>query len=143
MLCQNCGTQNRVGAKFCAGCGTLLAASVPAVVPQYMPPVDMPMANAPMANAYSFAKPNALTFAERKEILDREVDKYLRQGWQLMSRTDTSAQLLYETKASCLVALVLALLLIVPALLYLMFYKGSRKLFLEVDEQGAVKATPS
>ncbi|GIL15494.1 MAG: hypothetical protein BroJett039_06670 [Chloroflexota bacterium] len=86
---------------------------------------------------------NVLSSDERKHILDQEINNHQRQGWRLLNRTDTTAQLAFETKASCLIAIILALFLIVPAVLYLMFYKGTKKLFLEVDEQGHIKATPS
>ncbi|OQY79800.1 MAG: hypothetical protein B6D41_22120 [Chloroflexi bacterium UTCFX4] len=151
MICPNCGAQNRPTAKFCSQCRTALTAAAsspsasafPAVTPSALPsayPID---SHAISPTTFGGSGLNVLSSEERKHILDQEISKYQRQGWRLLNRTDTTAQLAFETKASCLVAIILALLLIVPAVLYLMFYKGTKNLFLEVDEQGQIKATPS
>jgi len=82
-----------------------------------------------------------LSLEERKNILDREISKYTKQGWRVVSRTDTSAQLVRDKGASCLVALILALFLLVPAVLYLLLYKGTEGLYIEVDEDGNIRVT--
>jgi hypothetical protein len=53
-----------------------------------------------------------------------------------------AAQLTRQTPASCGLALLLAIFLIVPAILYLMLYHGTESLYIEVDEAGNIKATP-
>lgn len=79
----------------------------------------------------------------RKVRLEQEINKYVRQGWRVISRTDTTAQLQRDKQASCLLALILAIFLIVPAVLYLLLYRGTENLYLQVDEQGRIQATPS
>jgi len=83
----------------------------------------------------------ALGAAERKKILDAEISKYVKLGWRVNSQTDTTAQLVRDKKASCGVAFILALFLIVPAVLYLLLYRGTENLYLEVDDQGKVSRT--
>lgn len=83
----------------------------------------------------------ALSVEARKAILEREIAKYVRAGWQVQARTDTTAQLVRDKKASCGLTLLLALFLIVPAILYWLLYRGSESLYLEVDARGRVRAT--
>ena len=78
------------------------------------------------------------TTEERKAILAKEIVKYVDQGWRVTSQTDTSVQLTRDKRASCLVAILLALLFILPAVLYLLLYRGTENLFLEVSESGQV-----
>lgn len=85
----------------------------------------------------------ALPIEERKNILESEISKYVKQGWRVTTRTDTSAQLTRDKKASCGLALILALFLVVPAILYLLLYRGTENLYLIVDEQGKVDITAS
>jgi len=82
-----------------------------------------------------------ISIEERKEILEKEVGKYARQGWRIVSRTDTSVQLTRDKTASCLLALILAIFFVLPAILYLLLYRGSENLYLEVDERGKITAT--
>lgn len=147
MICPNCGSQNRPTAKFCSQCRTSLATPLPPAFPA-VPPSALPDAypmDSHIISPTSFASniPNSMTLEERKHILDQEITKYQREGWRVLNQTDTTAQLLYETKPSCLLAIILAIFFIVPAILYLMFYKGTKKLFLEVNDQGKVTATPT
>lgn len=78
------------------------------------------------------------TVEERKAILAKEIVKYVDQGWRVISQTETTAQLSKDKRASCLVAILLALLFILPAVLYLLLYRGTENLFLEVNEDGQV-----
>jgi len=82
-----------------------------------------------------------LSLEERREILDREIAKYVKEGWRVVSRTDTTAQLLRDKSASCMLAFILALFLIVPAILYYLLYRGTEGLYIEVDEAGEVHIT--
>jgi hypothetical protein len=81
---------------------------------------------------------NILPIEERKMILDQEVNKFVRQGWHMVSRTDTAVQLSRDKRASCLLAMLLLIFFILPALLYLLLYRGTENLYLEVDEYGRV-----
>jgi len=87
--------------------------------------------------------PEALPMEEREKILEAEISKYVKLGWRVANRANTSAQLVRDKKASCIVALVLALFLIVPAVLYLLLYRGTESLYIEVDEKGVVRTTTS
>ena len=78
------------------------------------------------------------TIEERKAILARVIINYVDQGWRVISQTDTTAQLSKDKRASCLVAILLAILFILPAVLYLLLYRGTESLFLEVSESGQV-----
>jgi TRAP-type mannitol/chloroaromatic compound transport system permease small subunit len=78
------------------------------------------------------------TIEERKAILAREIVKYVDAGWRVTSQTDTTAQLTRDKRASCLVAILLAILFILPAVLYLLLYRGTENLFLEVNETGQI-----
>jgi hypothetical protein len=115
--CPQCGSEVRPGAKFCNHCGAPLAAG-------------------------GVAARSGLSIQERKRILDQEVSKHVSNGWRVISQTDTTAQLTRQTPASCGLALLLAIFLIVPAILYLMLYHGTESLYIEVDEAGNIKATP-
>lgn len=86
---------------------------------------------------------DVLSLEERKARLDQEISGYAKMGWRVVSRTDTTAQLTKDKTASCVVAIILALFLIVPAILYLLLYKGTESLYLEVDEEGKVTKTRS
>ena len=100
--------------------------------------------------AGKFASPEALqpkygditiSIEERKEILEKEIGKYVRYGWRVISRTEISAQMTQDKKPSCLLALILAIFFVLPAILYLLLYRGSENLYLEVDERGKITAT--
>ena len=100
--------------------------------------------------AGKFAPPGALqpkygditiSIEERKEILEKEIGKYVRYGWRVISRTEISAQMTQDKKPSCLLALILAIFFVLPAILYLLLYRGSENLYLEVDERGKITAT--
>ena len=82
-----------------------------------------------------------ISIEERKEILEKEIGKYARQGWRIISKTEISAQMTRDKKASCLLAFILALFFVLPAILYLLLYRGSENLYLEVDERGKIVAT--
>ena len=82
-----------------------------------------------------------LTTEERKAILDREVSQQVRAGWRIVSRTDTTAQLVYQQSASACLGIILLLICIVPGILYFMFASKIRNLYIEVDEEGQIKRT--
>ena len=84
---------------------------------------------------------NVLPIEERRKILDQEVNKYITQGWHMVSRTDTAVQLSRDKRASCLLAMLLAIFFILPALLYLLLYRGTENLYIEVDDYGRITAT--
>ncbi|WP_165845101.1 folate family ECF transporter S component [Candidatus Cryosericum terrychapinii] len=75
---------------------------------------------------------------ERNSVLEREIVKHVDQGWRVVSQMQTSVQLTRDKRVNWLIALLLALVLIVPAVLYLLLYKGTENLYLEVREDGQV-----
>jgi len=84
---------------------------------------------------------NVLSIDERKKILDKTINEYVQRGWHIISRTDTAIQLSRDKRASCLLAILLAIFFILPALLYLLLYRGTENLYIEVDDYGRVAAT--
>jgi hypothetical protein len=80
---------------------------------------------------------------QRTEILDREIQGYAKQGYQVVSRTDTTAQLVKPKKFSFLLFVVLLILMVLPAILYILWYatRGNQSVYLSVDEYGKVKRT--
>lgn len=82
-----------------------------------------------------------LTKDERTAILDREVQKYVKSGYRVNSRTDTTAQLVQPKKFSFLLFIVLLILMVLPAVLYVVWYmvKKEGAIYLTVDENGKIK----
>jgi len=81
-----------------------------------------------------------LSVKERTAILDQQIQQYQKQGYRLVSRTSTTAQLAKEHEFSCCLALILVLL-VIGIILYLLYYLTAKKehyVFLEVDEYGKV-----
>ncbi|HET6447303.1 MAG TPA: hypothetical protein VFI27_22300 [candidate division Zixibacteria bacterium] len=86
-----------------------------------------------------------LSIAERSRILDAEVKRYQKDGYSLVARTETTAQLSKEHEFSCCLAVILTFL-IIGIILYLLYYLTAKKeslLFLEVNEYGQIKRTHS
>ncbi len=84
---------------------------------------------------------DTLTVEARRIILDAEVAKQVTLGWRVTSRTDTTAQLVKDKGPDGCITIFLLLFFIVPGILYMILYKGSENLYLEVDEQGNIKRT--
>lgn len=87
----------------------------------------------------------ALSLAERSAILDEEVQHYQRQGYTLVSRTETTAQLSTKHEFSCCLAVFLTFTFF-GIIIYLLYYLTKTKeylVFLEVDEWGRIHTTNS
>jgi hypothetical protein len=78
---------------------------------------------------------------ERREILQREINKHLKQGYRVVSQTDTTAQLVKPKQFSCLWATLWLLVLLIGLLIYIFYYMSQRdgQLYIEVDEYGRIK----
>ena len=77
---------------------------------------------------------------QRRAVLQREIARYVGDGFHVVSQTDTTAQLVKPKSFSCLLA-VLGLLLFVLGLVIYLIYFASRKdktVYLEVDANGKV-----
>jgi excisionase family DNA binding protein len=79
------------------------------------------------------------TIEERKSILEVEIIKQQKKGWQIASRTDTTCQLTKEKKPETVVVVILILLFVIPGILYLIFMKGTMTVYVEINEEGEVK----
>jgi len=85
-------------------------------------------------------QPQGKTLEERRRILQNEVQKYIRQGFRVISQTETTAQLVRPKRFSFLWAFLWLLLLGVGLIVYLLWYWSRRDetVYLQVDEQGRV-----
>jgi hypothetical protein len=78
------------------------------------------------------------TIEERKAILDAEIIKQQKKGWQITSRTDTTCQLTKEKKPDGCTTAILILLFVIPGILYLIFMKGTTTVYIEISEDGSI-----
>jgi hypothetical protein len=118
VTCPACGLVNYGGRKTCKQCKT---------------PLDEAVVSAEAT----------LSLEERRVILEREVSKHTSQGWRVVSRTETSAQLERQTQANGCLGLLLLACFIVPGILYFLLYKGTEGLYIDVQADGRVRATRS
>lgn len=81
-----------------------------------------------------------LPLESRRAALQARINGYLSQGYRVVSQTDTTAQLVRPKKFSCLIAAILFLLMILPFVLYLLYYMSKRDdiVYLSVDDFGNV-----
>lgn len=81
-----------------------------------------------------------LSLEKRRDILQKEINGYVRRGFRVMSQTDTSAQLVKPKKFSFLWAMLWFLLLGIGLLIYLIYYwsQKDQTVYLSVDERGRV-----
>ena len=73
--------------------------------------------------------------------LQAAIAAYVKRGYRVASQTDTSAQLVRPKHFSFPIFLVLLILLVAPAVLYVLFYVGKRDatVFITVGADGEVK----
>jgi len=89
------------------------------------------------------APPLTLTLEARTAILDREVARYVKRGFRLVTRTPTTAQLLKPKHFSFLWATLWFCCLGIGLLFYLFYYWSRRDqtIYLEVDPTGRIRKT--
>ena len=82
-----------------------------------------------------------LSIEERRTILDREIKRYVKRDFRVVSRTDTTAQLVKPKKFNFLWAILWFLLFGVGLIVYLLYYAGKKDqtVYLEVNERGRIK----
>lgn len=87
--------------------------------------------------------PTGLSIELRKNILANEIQKYIKDGFRVQSQTDTTAQLVKPKRLSCLLAVILLLLMVLPFLIYIIWFAAQKdeQVYIEVDENGKVKTT--
>ena len=83
------------------------------------------------------------SIGERKAILSSEITKYLKQGFRVVSQTDTSAQLVKPKSFGCLIAFICFLLAFLPFFLYILYYwaKKDETIYLQINEFGELSRT--
>ena len=71
------------------------------------------------------------------------IQSYVKQGYIVMSQTDTSAQLVKRKKFSFLIAIIALCLAVFPFILYVLWYMAAKDetLYLVVEANGKVKKT--
>jgi hypothetical protein len=81
--------------------------------------------------------------AERSRLLDEAIGGYLRRGFLVQLRTQTTAQLVQPKKFSFIWALLWFLLFGIGIIVYLIYYaaKSDEGIYLQVDEYGNVTVT--
>jgi uncharacterized membrane protein len=84
-----------------------------------------------------------ITIEQRRKALDDAVRHWVKRGYVVQSRSDTTAQIVKHKKFSFLWALLWFLLLGVGLLIYLIYYwaKRDKTVYVEVDAKGKVHET--
>ena len=82
-----------------------------------------------------------LALQERRKILQDQIAKYSRKGYQIVSQTDTTAQMRKPKIFSFLWAFLWFLLFGVGILVYIFYYMAKKDtiVFIEVSEEGRVR----
>ena len=109
MRCGNCGAENPEESRFCSACGRPLGASA-----------QPPRAEDEIEREVSGLRAES-TPAGRRRVLskfDQQLEQLTGQGWQILSQTDTSAQLKGPKQWSRIGLLVFVLLPLVGGLVY-------------------------
>lgn len=77
---------------------------------------------------------------QRRAILDREIQSYVRKGYRVLSQTDTSAQLVKPKKFSLILAVLLLILMVLPFVIYLLMYVAAKDktVYISIDSDGKV-----
>ena len=105
-------------------------------------PQPAPIQYRPVQPVYAQPSPSrGLSIEQRREILQREINKYIRQGYRVINQTDTTAQLVRPKRFSCLWATFWLFMLIVGLLVYIFYYMSKRdeQIYILVDEYGRVQ----
>lgn len=82
-----------------------------------------------------------MTTDMRRNILDKEIQSYVRKGYRVLSQTDTSAQLVKPKKFNLLIAVILLICMVLPFIIYLLMYMAAKDktVYITVDPQGRVQ----
>jgi len=81
-----------------------------------------------------------IAMSERTRILEREIAKYVSQGYFLVSRTEITAQLVRQKQFNFGWALLWFLVFGVGLLVYILYYLGKqdKRVYIEIEPDGAV-----
>lgn len=82
-----------------------------------------------------------LSEVERTEILDSEIQSYVLQGFRVVARTATTAQLVRPKQFNAALAILGLLFLVIGLLIYLLIYlaESDATAYLTVDEDGTIR----
>jgi hypothetical protein len=129
---------------------TVKVQPAPIPQPQPMPAAPRPVAQ-PSAVVQAAPQPSsvmpvpagpyiALPTDQLKAILDREVMRQIKRGYNVQMRTDTTAQLVKPKQLNFLAALLWFLIAGVGLVVYLLFHWGQREksVYIEVDPAGKI-----
>jgi ABC-type Fe3+ transport system permease subunit len=80
------------------------------------------------------------TSVDPEAILQAEINRYVGRGFRVTSQTPRSAQLVKPKKFSVVWAVIWFVLMILPFVIYLLYYASKRdqQVYLTVDEQGHI-----
>jgi len=76
------------------------------------------------------------TIEERKIILGTEIIKLQKEGWLVNDRTDTTCQFTKDMGPNGCLGVILCLLFLLPGILYFIFAKNTKTLFISINENG-------
>jgi hypothetical protein len=74
------------------------------------------------------------TLDERKALLEDEITKKLKQGWRIVSKTETDCQLIKDKKPSGLLVLLLFSISFLPGI----GSRGTKSVCFKVNEEGEI-----
>jgi hypothetical protein len=82
-----------------------------------------------------------ISVEERKRLLQREIESYLRSGYHVVSQTDTTAQMVKPKVFSFVWAFLWFLVFGVGVIVYILYYisKKDQVGYIEVDQFGRVR----
>jgi hypothetical protein len=102
-----------------------------------------PPALPPIAKRIAPSGPKSWSLEDRSEILDAYIQKYLKAGYRVTSRTETTAQFIKPKEFSAALAIICLLLAILPFFLYLLIYLGEKDkvAYVSVGSDGKVTQT--
>ena len=125
LFCPKCSQLNTDRRTTCKSCGTNLREAVSDIEQEYL---DAGV---------------ELQLSERSDILSNEINKYAGIGYRVVSRTETSAQLVKPKEFNFLAALLWFLLLAVGVIIYILYYlsKKDDTVYLMVSKNGKVTRT--
>jgi len=81
--------------------------------------------------------------SQKKNVLENAVAFYIRQGYRVSSQTENTAQLVKPKKFDLFCAVILFIILIVPFILYLLYYlsQKDKTIYIVVDDEGKISIT--
>ena len=143
VTCPNCGLANIAERQTCKRCGTSLrepglTQAVPVQVASAPPSAEVRGSIVEIPPLVPAVRTSPADMSERSYLLNREILKYLRQGYTVLGRAPDSAQLVrVKTVNGCVVA-ILSLFGFVPAVAYRFVTGGTEVMDVSVDIRGSV-----